>query len=834
MHHPNVSLPSLNDQNLYEISIGLAKPALKKKFSGVQPRRVGLMSSLATLATLSESKRPGEYYIQKLSQSSASLPKLARRPGSGVSATGSDTSKDSDDASLLGSSQFDVVDFRLSSMTNNLLCLTRVAETPEAAAVSPSDALEEELDHMSASLSTITLENEVSAPELASSPGARMVKPKLRAMSTSVLSEKKRLAPLLTRTQTASSSYLLTRTKTKHYNTKELKERQQLRKKLYDDNDDDDDLLTNDLDLVFNVPMIKNYGEIYRYRTNSSSSSSVLSRTDLSLADDAKFNSYNNNTASMRPCPLPGRLTLSSLSVDTTLASMPEDRSLDADFDDIEEGHPHSFTNDNDGEISQNISEFYGQRSMSYSKLVKQSREQHMIYKLPNYIRSQTSIENISLISPEKLEVVDQSRPINLPPKSASDIAKHTKEFHRALSGFEHTVKHQSGARKKLEDLFILNQQTWFKLMITINDDKEFTNKLYYEKNKFRKVAWDALLSEKFRFAFFMKVLKLNAPSGYTEQVTENLTKIEAKYQSLSSQMKAAKDAEFDKVIAQVLQRPVYLNFIQEAAVKKYSEFDIDKFKANYKHLLYIKSLSDEGLKKHHEIFVIPMLLIFFQTQESFENICILVELFDKLVFTPEILGELNKKLSCWKDLSHLSSSSMTYKILSKFDSLKEFEYLSSVSFFELLIQINDRLPLSLSAPSTPICSQGGFGSLASAKQSCESLRTTPANLASNSIESLSDLSLSSVFNQSSSLSLIGIFLQLLVMYTNSPKSKKQNFLRMYQGFLLTVLKFYHINWNSHAELVRNNKSIKLNNSSDELVNLESFLDKWREIFKKL
>lgn len=829
MLYHNVALHSLSDQNLYEISIGL-KALSKKKYPGLVPRRVGLMSSLATI---NDTKRPGEYYIQKLSQSSVNLPKMVKRPPSGISVTGSDTSKDSDDALLLVSSQFDAPGSRMSSMTTNTLILNRVTETTSSSSGNSKkeSVAEEEVDKMNTSISTITLGNDISGSNLSEISPHQMMKPKLRAMSTSNISEPKSIAPSLARTRTATSSYLLTRTKTKHYNPKEMKERQQLRKKVYDDNDDDDEILSNDLDLVFNVPVIKNYGEIYRYRKNSSTS--LLSRNDLPMTDDNKYYSYSN-TVCMKPCPLPGRLPHSTSSVDNTLASMPEDDTVGVGEDSIDEGNLFSFSNDNDGEISRNISDFYGQRSASYSKLVKHSREQHMIYKLPNYIRSQTSIEDISLISPEKLEVVDQSRPINLPPKSASDKAKHSKDFHRALSGYELSRKNQNGSRKKLGELFIMNQQTWFKLMITVNDDKEFSSKLSHEKEKLRKASWESLISEKFRFDFFMKVLSLNSPKGYTDQVKESLSILESKYRSLSAQIKTTKDSEFDKMITRVLSRPVYLNFILEAASRKDSEFDMDAFKANYKHLLYIKSLSDEGLKTHHEIFVIPMFLIFFQTQESFEDICILIELFDKNIFTPEILGELNKKLSYWKDLSRLSSSCMPYKILSKFDSLKEFEYLNSVSFFELLIQLNDRLPLSMSAPSTPIVVQGPSAPLTSTKHSSEFSEGAPVSLVTNSLESLSELNLTSIYFQSSTLSLIGIFLQLLVMYSSSPKSKKQNFLNLYQGFLLTVVKFYHINWNSCAELVRNNKSIKLNNSCDEMTNLESFLDKWKDIFKKM
>lgn len=847
MHHSNASLNSLNDKNLYEISIGVRSQKMlpKKKYPGQMPRRVGLASSLATL---NESKRPGEYYIQKLSQSSLNLPKLgtAKRPPSGASLA-SDVSKDSDDVSLVGSSQFDCPDSRHSSMTSNSLYSNRISQTPTALNTADSEFVEvndenssdEDLDQMSSSISTITLKTETatlskkhSATDLAPSIN-RTGLPKLRAASTSNILAQKQMGPgptapthALQRTTSVSSSFLLTRTKTRYFNPKETKERQQLRKKVYEDNDDDDEILFNDLDLVFNVPVIKNHPEIYMSRKNSSSS--ILSRKDIVNADDSKYYSYNG-PVNMKPCPLPGKVS-STLTLDTSLCSMPEDRAIDP-HDSQEE---LSFSSNNDSEITLNISEFYNQRSVSYSKLVKMTREQQMVYKLPTYIKSQTSIEDISLISPEKLEVVDQSRPINLPPKSASDKFKHSKEFHRVLSSYELNTKSQSETRKKLGESFISNQQNWFKLMITVNDDKEFARKLAYEKNALRKLNWESLISEKLRFDYFMKVLTLNLGGDFPKQAHETLLKLEVKYDSLSEQMKATKNNEFDMIINNVIRRPVYNTFLEEVAANDAAEFDVDLFKKNYRHMLYIKSLSDGGLKKHHEIFLIPMFLILFQSQESASSIYILIEMFDSNIFGLEVFADLNKYLGRWQDLSRMSSSSVPYKVLSKFNNLSEFEYLSSMSFFEILLQLNDKLPLSLSAPCTPIVAQGSFAALTCAKHSAEFESSAEGSTATNSLDSLPELSMTSVFSKSSSLSLIGIFLQLLVIYSSSSKSKTQNYMKLYQGFLLTIFKYYHINWNSYGELVKSNKSIKLNNTSDQLCNLESFLDKWRELFKKM
>lgn len=816
MRHHNVQ--NIASQDLFEISIA-NNPSGKKMKSHV--RRVGLTSSLSNYP---EQKRPGEYYLLKLSQSSVNLPsKNARRPLSNSSLV-SDHSKDSDDVLLVGLSHFDCPDSRLSSMTNHSVYSNKPNAPSPTQSVLNSSALESTsgLDCMNSSISTLTIQSETPMPGLS----ADQFRPKLKGSSTSSILDTKTKAPPLMRNRTVSSSFLLGRTKSKFFSTKETKERQQLRKKLYDDNEDDDDILSNDLDLVFNVPVIQNQGEIHRYRKNSSSS--ILSRHDLALDDD-KYGSLNP-PISMKPFPLPGKLN-TGINPDSTLASMPEDSTLDTNTLFAVSDTSISFSKDDDSEISESISQFYSQRSLSYAKFVKISREKEMIYKLPSYVRSQSSIDDLTLISPEKLEVVDQSRPINLPPKSADDKVRHTKELHVALAGYESTLKSQNDSRRQLAELYITNQQMWMKLMSSSGTKKDLVKKLNHDKEKYRKLNWKAPIDEKYRYDYFMKVLTHNLGEEYPSKIRDKIRYLEAKFQSLSEKMRAIKDAEFEKVVDLVLRRPIYLNFFVELAEFEDNEFDVEKFKRNFKHMLYIKSLSDEGLKPHHEIFVIPMFLVLFQQFASFTDICVLSEMFDRCIFTSGFFNELNENLSCWKNLSLMSALSARYRILKKFNDLKEFENLNSNHFFEIILQFNDRLPLSMSAPSTPCIPQGTRTSVQSAKQSLNIDDDVPESPQSFDV---ADTLLTSVCSRSSSLSLIGTFLQLLVTYSLSSRNKKRNFLNLFQSFLLTVFQFYHINWNTSSELVKGNKSIKLNKCSDQLTNLESFVDKWNDVFKKM
>ena len=871
MHHQNISTHSLNE-NLYDISIENAAP--KKRFV---PRRAGLTLSLHSL----EQKRPSEYYLTKIGANTAltanllpsglvipkraakTLPptpvaelplaanapvQTAKRPSSNVSDSSTDVTKDSDDAVLVVLTPFDVPDSRLSLMTNYSTYLAtkatdsavsgnkysgsesslpsvplqRPSVTPIAENRSAEDT-SEDFGELALSLSTISLQ----AGNLGSSAP---VAPKLRASSTSSVLEIKRQPsyqkqlPLLSRQASAASLFGLLRAKTRYYNPQETKERKQLRKKLYEENDADDELLTNDLDLVFNVPVIKNHGELYRARRTESVPNMLLSRHDIVNDDDNK-NPYKPAGA-MKPCPLPGKLSRLNLSVDRIPQAIPELRVLPDDI--MEETDSSYASTENDSAICNNISEFYTQRLLSYLTLARVSRDQQLSDRMPQFVKTHSSVEDISLISPEKLEVVDQLRPINLPPKKPADRTKHNRELHRVITDFEATTKHANNTRKSLGLLAVANQQIWLKLMLA--EDRDFERKLNSDREKLRKLNWDSLVSGRFRFEYFKRVLLMGSSKGFADSVTSSVALLESKINGLSPQMKKAKDAEFIGMVEQAMQRPLLRNYLVQVAETDGADFDTRRFRENFRQLLYFKTFSDGGLQRHHQVFIIPIFLILFQSTESFSEICVLIESFDREVLSSENLAAINKKLSRWSDLTSMSQSNPVCKILKTFSSLQEFESLSATSLFDIIVQLNDRLPLSLSAPSTPIVAQSSFRPLSTTSSESEG---SVKNNSVCSLDSVVTTASDGLYSESSSLSLVGTFLQLLVIYSRS-KNRKQKTINLFQAFLLTVFQYYHINWNSCGELVRCNKSIRLNNSSDQLMNLESFLDKWKEIFKKL
>lgn len=809
MRRLNSSQVSLSD-NLYDVSISGKSSTQVPRYGSNPPRRVGLLTSLPVS---SDTKRPSDYFL--LGGADAQVKptfKTNMRPRSNVSLSSSETSKDSDDVALVVLTPFDVAESRLSSATSTSVYSNKNTDQDSK----NSSALDRELAPLPIISSTATLTSRP-LPDLPEVPVVQSSSPPKSNRQDISRSMSSRL-------DMSGAMYPLTRTKTRYYNAKETKERQQLRKKLYEENNDDDIILSNDLSLVFNVPVIKKHHEIYTHSPGSRSS--YFSHDDIMKAEDNKYHAIKQQ---MRPCPLPGVLSQnrgkSASNINSSYSESTHDESSFIDF------HLASFNSvDTDEEVSRNISDFYALRSESYSKLVRASRDSH-IYNLPNYVRSQNSIEDVSLVSPEKLELIDQSRPINLPPKSSDDISRHRREINKVLKSVETTSKSHNLSRQKKSESLSSVQLTWNKVF-SAAPGKELASVLNAEKERLRTIIWESHTHDNLTFSFFSRVLQLNLGEAMVKHLKSEYAKVELTYQSLSEQMKAIKTAEFDSIIAHVITRPLISNFLREAKECELTDFDYDVYINNFRHLLSLKSLSEGGLKKHHQLFVIPVFLFLFR-DESLADVYLMIEMFDAEIFLEDVLGDISKKLSCWSNLSALSYSSTPYKVLSRFSSLEEFDSLNASTIFELLLQMNDQLPLSLSAPSTPIISRGSFLSYSKIieEPNNNSLDSVPST--SNSSEYLMNSVLTYNASISSSYKLLVTFLQLLVVYSRSRK-RNQNYLKLIQSFLLTVFDYYHIGWNTAGELVKNNSSIRLNHTNDQWTNLESFTGKWKLVFKKM
>ncbi|KAG5420128.1 SBE2 [Candida metapsilosis] len=793
---------SINSQNLYDVSLNSRKsscpsvppPPTKKSGSGggcVTPKRVASRTSLPTLNEHSTSvsnipKRPGDYYIQKINSKSSlnlnksqpplpssasisSVPPNYRRRLSQESVVSAHSSSSSfEDRSSIVSSQFDAP---VASSSSAITSSTSRSQHSRGSQVGDS-----RLSSMT-STSTTDFESKVSLVDNESTSSLTKTpsnfKPQvLKAASTTNVSKSfpvPKPPPKTERSKSVTTVPTLHRTKSKFLSFQESKERQMLRKKKYEENDDDEEILSNDLDnLIFNVPVIKN-NELYslqkgstttlgtsKSRSNSASSSTItiLSRNDLVGDDNDKYN--------IRPCPLPGKL--SSTSHLPTLNTNNDDSIIEED----------ESTFDDDSEITANISDFYSHKSASVSKLMKMTREQNLMYKLPSFIKSQSSLEDLHLISPEKLNFLDQTRPINLPPKSTTDKNKHNREFTNSLSSFESLVKTQHDLRIKTVQSALLHQQQWVKTLGTLMDldTKHFNKKFTSEKNHLRKLAWDCNVPSNLTFQFLIKILSNNYSSQDSIHTIRNSFELfDQKLQGLTEVMKQSKNREFNKIMDSVLSKPLIAN----------SGVDMSQFKTNFIHLLYIKSMSETGLsEKDHS--TIPIILTIFPDQSVIDIYCLL-ELINQEIFNREFI-------SSYKPPSG-ETSELTFH-----------------DTFKLMLQFNDALPLSLSAPSTPIVEQGKFEPIRSddSQESCPSHLVSPA---------------------SASIEIVTKLLTLLIINSQSTKTKLKNNQKLIKSFIKTIFLDFHIGWNSYSELSKSDKSIRINNCSDQRLNVEKFVARW-------
>ncbi|KAI5952180.1 SBE2 [Candida margitis] len=805
-----MSNTTINSHNLYDISLNTRKsscpsvPPPPSKMGGgggtcPTPKRVASRTSLPTLNEHIASvpnipKRPGDYYIQKInSKSSLNLNKSQPLPNpapSSASATSLPTnnrrrmSQDSlmsvqsssssfEDHSSIVSSPFDApVASTSSAITSST---TQSQHNHGSQPPLPTDS---RLSSMTSSSSTTAFESKVSLVDndstisLAKTPSNFKPRALKAASTTNVLKTfpVPQPPPKKERSKSVTTVPTLNRSKSKFLSSQESKERQMLRKKKYEENDHDEEILSTDLDsLIFNVPVIKN-NELYslqkgsstnlgksKSRSNSGSSSTVtiLSRNDLVGDDNDKYN--------IRPCPLPGKLSTTNL---PTVHANNEDSIIEED----------ESTFDDDSEITANISDFYSQKSASVSKLIKMTREQNLMYKLPSFIKSQSSLEDLHLISPEKLNFLDQTRPINLPPKSSVDITKHNREFTKSLSSFETIVKTQHDSRIKTVQTALLHQQQWIKNLDSLMDldTKQFNKKFTSEKNQLRKLAWDCNVPASLAFQFLLKILSNNYSSQDSINTIRNSFELfDQKLQGLTEVMKQSKNREFNKIMDSVLSKPLIAS----------SGVDMSQFQTNFIHLLYIKSMSETGLsEKDHS--TIPIILVMFPHQSVIDIYCLL-ELINQEIFNREFT-------SSYKAPSG-ETSELTFN-----------------DTFRLMLQFNDSLPLSLSAPSTPIVDQGKF-----------------EPLDDNAKDQDQDQNGTNFVHTSASIEIVTKLLTLLVVNSQSTKTKLKNNSKLIKSFIKTIFINFHIGWNSYDELVKMNKSIRINNCSDQRLNLEKFVARW-------
>ena len=192
-----------------------------------------------------------------------------------------------------------------------------------------------------------------------------------------------------------------------------------------------------------------------------------------------------------------------------------------------------------------------------------------------------------------------------------------------------------------------------------------------------------------------------------------------------------------------------------------------------------------------------------------------LLELINQEVFQRDFLHELNCKLNQWG-----ASKTIPKSLSSRNFTASEFEGLNYNWILEMILQFSDQLPLSLSAPSTPILDQ---------PRQWESQHQQAQQQQPESQEP----QIPEEEPSPACLQLISKLFTLLIVYSNSIKTKTKNNLKVWESFIIAMFVYYHLNWNDYEELIKKNIPIRLNNSHDSRENLDCFVRKWKGLVKK-
>lgn len=432
---------------------------------------------------------------------------------------------------------------------------------------------------------------------------------------------------------------------------------------------------------------------------------------------------------------------------------------------------------------------------------------QNVMYKIPNFIKSNSSLEDLHLISLEKLSVIDSTRPSHLPPKSMDERKKHNQQIDKILHNKNNSSPHlikspttrtsfNGSDSLSNNDVVVVYNQEFINLVEELQqatDSKTFSKKFQSQRDMIRTFAWTLNIPNDQCFQFLLKILSLNQScQDSLNTIKKSFLLFETKFNNLPESIKSNKMMEFNKLCQEIMTKPLFKTIPLEEQVE---------FMEKLKLIWNIKAISESGLNQD-EIFLISILLKVFP-QKSCQDIYCLLELINQEVLTKEFKQKFNNNLLKWNNLNQLY----------KFQIIPgEFQNLSFNSILQILLQFNDQLPLSLSAPSTPII---GAPSPSIDTTFISATTPSPAEL------------------KSCSTQLIIKLFTLLIIYSFSYKTKLKNNIKILETFIMIIFNYYHLNWNNLLQLIKENKSIKLNYTADQLINLNSFVDKWKYVFKR-
>lgn len=402
------------------------------------------------------------------------------------------------------------------------------------------------------------------------------------------------------------------------------------REKLYDDMSiQGRDALDDEEDLIWNVPFTKGVASIFS--STAGKSPALINKI------------FDQSPISMPMSPLPGSISAPS-------SPMPNNININNKIKN------NNNNNNNNNRSSGNsfyslpseaasISEFYQASSSSYFE--KQLKErQDSSTNLPNYIQeaSVVGLEDMSLVSEEKIKTLSSSRPIWLPPKSTKENKRHEREINLTLEDSVRFDKEVKLREEQQAEKIIKYTKRWI--------DVSQHSKIYKYSSECKRLVFKTSIPQNLRFKIWKSLLQRDLANITFEPYEE----LNQKFVDNVKDFPRSKTEEIEELVSQF---------------KRTSENT--ELLNNLSHLMKLKMISNTGLNENSDpIIIYSLLLAKFTLSESFE----MLSLINEKVF--------NKS----NNIDKFTSSIQTNHTLKRLLGTKEFQNDLDTMCFSQLFQI--------------------------------------------------------------------------------------------------------------------------------------------------
>ncbi|CCF58143.1 hypothetical protein KAFR_0D04960 [Kazachstania africana CBS 2517] len=462
---------------------------------------------------------------------------------------------------------------------------------------------------------------------------------------------------------TASQRYRLRKEQTELSLRKSIKNKE----KFYDSQDPIVELQENDFvddSLIWNIPMASFSTASFLNSASSKSAKRSSKKPSSSIIH------LNEDTALPQPPPIPSSFTPSPKqhehrNSDTSYTSTASSNTSILDFYEMPTSPIPGVTKLSDfqyiKETTKTLSSIYlhSQNRLSRTKLMERTSSAEV---LPFELKeaSDKGMEDLLLVSEDKLELVSHTRPSWLPPKDANEKRQHEEQISKTMSmaSIDELDKH-----KGREERIIRDETNRAKLVLLL--DREVTRNS--SLTSLKKIVWETSFSEENRFSLYDEILQ-----SKLRFITTNYLESFDRLSSLLDSMNFPKGKELE--IEQLIEHNL-----------KNKRCHDDVMSSDLLFMLKLKSISSQGLVPGDEL-----LFHHFLIDGSFKSLKDIWEIVNLIQMT--CFNDLTKEKYETKILN--SRGVVASYLLRSNDFKDEFNTtcLNSVTWWHIMQRLNHKL----------------------------------------------------------------------------------------------------------------------------------------------